>query len=300
MELAQLRYFVALAKNGNLTQTANALFISPPSLSVSISNLEKELGVSLFDRVGRRLYLNTYGLTFFNRIDPLLSSLEYAKAEVRDIEKKKDATVFVATTSPNVFQGIFFSFLKDHPELKLSHTSLRLGQLDSDDLLHKYDFLLASPTDFIAPRELESRVLYNNDYAILVLHPDHPYAHCEEIALDQMKDESFVALSPGYSSRKFFDEVCASAGFSPRIVMECDYTMRSYMVLQKIGMTIATAHTKKLGYCKGAATIRIDPPFTLRIQNIYWNPARYQTLAAQVFLSYIREYFKNVSFEYDE
>lgn len=299
MELTQLRYFAALAKNGNLTQTANELFITPPSLSVSISNLEKELGVSLFDRVGRRLYLNTYGLTFFNRIDPLLSSLAYAKAEVQDMEKTRDATVTIATTSPNVFQGAFFSFLKEHPEYKLSQTSLRLDQMDSDDLIHKYDFLLASSLDFVAPRELEFQTLYNNDYAILVLHPDHPYANCKEIALTQMRDESFVALSPGYSSRKFFDELCANAGFSPRVALECDYTMRFYMVMQKVGMTIATAHTKKLGYCGGAATIRIDPPFTLRVQNIYWNPIRYQSTASKAFLSYICEYFRNVSFEFD-
>lgn len=296
MELTQLQYFVELAKNENLTQTANKLFISPSSLSVSISNLEKELGIRLFDRVGRRLYLNTYGLAFFKRVDQLLLSLEYAKDEVRDMEQKKDATVFVATTSPNIFQGVFFSFLKTHPQFKLSQISLSLDQVDSADLLHKYDFLLASPTDFIVPQELEARVLYDNDYAILVLHPDSPYAHYSEIALSQMRDEPFIALSPGYSSRKLFDEVCANAGFVPRIVMECDYTMRAYMVMQNIGMTIATAHTKKLGYCGEAATIPINPPFTRRAQNVYWNPARYQGLAAQAFLSYICEYFKDISF----
>lgn len=295
MELAQLQYFVELAKNENLTQTASKLFISPSSLSVSISNLEKELGIRLFDRVGRRLYLNTYGLTFFKRVERLLLSLEYAKDEVRDMEQERDATVFVATTSPNIFQEAFFSFLKGHPQFKLSQISLRLDQVDGADLLHKYDFLLASPTDFAVPQELASRVLYDNDYAILVLHPDSPYAHYREIDLSQMRDEPFIALSPGYSSRKLFDEVCASAGFVPRIVMECDYTMRAYMVMQRIGMTIATAHTKKLGYCGEAAAIPIIP-FTPRAQNVYWNPARYQGLAAQAFLSYICEYFKDMSF----
>ena len=51
MELAQLRYFQALAKNGNLTRTAKDLFISAPALSTSISRLEQEVGVPLFDRV---------------------------------------------------------------------------------------------------------------------------------------------------------------------------------------------------------------------------------------------------------
>ena len=50
MELLQLRYFKAVAENESLTQTANKLFISPPSLSSTISRLEKELGTELFDR----------------------------------------------------------------------------------------------------------------------------------------------------------------------------------------------------------------------------------------------------------
>ena len=120
---------------------------------------------------------------------------------------------------------------------------------------------------------------------------------------DVLKPESAGSLSLPISQvescssqpRKLFDEVCASAGFVPRIVMECDYTMRAYMVMQRIGMTIATAHTKKLGYCGEAAAIPIIP-FTPRAQNVYWNPDRYQGLAAQAFLSYICEYFKDMSF----
>lgn len=297
MELTQLRYFQALAKNGNLTQTANQLYLSPPSLSVSISRLERELGVSLFDRVGRRLYLNTCGLAFLNRVDGILSSLDHAVAEVTDLEGQREETVFVATTSPNVFQSVFLAFLRDHPDFKLSHTSLRLEQVSCEDLLHKYDVLLASPQDFVPTKALRSRVLYSNDFAVLMVHPDSPYAGYKHICLRTVKDEPFVALSPGYSSRKFFDEVCAAAGFRPNIVMECDYTMRAFMVMQKAGVTIATAHTKKLRYCGGATAIPIDPPFTPRVQSIYWDPARYQNKAAAAFLDYVCAFFKGYSFE---
>ena len=151
MELSQLRYFKALAENGNLTQTASKLYLSPPALSASISNLEKELGVQLFDRVGRRMFLNRNGTLFLKRIDNALSILDYAKAEVSDIGSKNGSTVHVATTSPNVFQNAFFSFWKEYPNYKISHESLRINQIDCKDLLYKYDFLIASPMDFTCP-----------------------------------------------------------------------------------------------------------------------------------------------------
>lgn len=296
MELSQLRYFKALAENGNLTQTAGKLYISAPALSASISNLEKELGVRLFDRVGRRMFLNSSGILFLKRIDSALSALDYAKAEVSAIGAKKETTVYVASTSPNVFQNAFLSFWQENPSYKISHESLRINQIDCKDLLYKYDFLIASPMDFVCPPNICSRVLYDSDYAVLVVHPEHPMAHLKQICLREVKDQPFVALSPQYSSRQFFDVVCHRAGFIPRVVMECDYSMRFNMVMAGVGNTIATAHTRLLGHLGKTVAIKIDPPAIKRVQCIFWDKSRHQNQAAQAFLAYITEYFKDISF----
>jgi|Cm827metagenome_2_1110796.scaffolds.fasta_scaffold10897_1 LysR family transcriptional activator of glutamate synthase operon len=297
MELSQLRYFKALAENGNLTQTANKLYLSPPALSASISNLEKELGIQLFDRVGRRMFLNRNGTLFLKRINNALSTLDYAKAEVSDIGTKKESTVHIATTSPNVFQNAFLSFWKENPNYKISHESLRINQIDCKDLLYKYDFLIASPMDFICPPNISSRVLYDSDYAVLVVHPKHPLANLRQIDLCEVKNQPFVALSPQYSSRHFFDVVCRAAGFIPQVVMECDYSMRFNMVMAGAGNTIATAHTKLLGYLGETVAIKIDPPFTKRTQCIFWDKTRHHNQASQAFLTYITKYFQDIIFE---
>ena len=297
MELSQLRYFKALAENGNLTQTASKLYLSPPALSASISNLEKELGVQLFDRVGRRMFLNRNGTLFLKYIDNALSILDYAKAEVSDIGSKNGSTVHVATTSPNVFQNAFFSFWKEYPNYKISHESLRINQIDCKDLLYKYDFLIASPMDFTCPPNISSRVLYNSDYAVLVVHPNHPMANLKQVDLSETKNQPFVALSPQYSSRHFFDTVCHASGFVPKVVMECDYSMRFNMVMAGAGNTIATAHTKLLGHLGETVAIKIDPPFTKRIQCIFWDNTRYHNQASQKFLAYMTKFFQNIVFE---
>ena len=61
MELSQLRYFMAVAELGNMSKAAQALFVSQPNLSTSISRLEEEVGVPLFDRRRGKIVLNQNG-----------------------------------------------------------------------------------------------------------------------------------------------------------------------------------------------------------------------------------------------
>ena len=68
MKLLQLYYFKALAEREHLTATAAELYISPPSLSAAISRLETDLGVPLFDRVGRNIRLNDKGRQFYDHV----------------------------------------------------------------------------------------------------------------------------------------------------------------------------------------------------------------------------------------
>lgn len=88
MELLQLRYFLMVAKTGHMTSAAQKLNITQPVLSKSIRHLEDELGVPLFDRVGRRIQLNDYGKAFQKNISKVLKLLDYSVQELQDLEKK--------------------------------------------------------------------------------------------------------------------------------------------------------------------------------------------------------------------
>ena len=61
MDLLQMQYFLKIAETGNMTRAAEELYISQSSLSRTIARLEKDLGVKLFDRVGRQIQLNEFG-----------------------------------------------------------------------------------------------------------------------------------------------------------------------------------------------------------------------------------------------
>ena len=75
MELLQLRYFVVTAKEQNMTRAAELLHIAQPALSQSVKRLEEEMGVRLFDRVGKRIRLNDAGRELLRTAEPMLARL---------------------------------------------------------------------------------------------------------------------------------------------------------------------------------------------------------------------------------
>lgn len=90
MESTHLLYFKAIAEAESLTQAANTLHISQPALSKSLANLEKELGRSLFNRVGGRLYLNRDGqalLEYANQIDGIMAQIRERFSQKENAEE---------------------------------------------------------------------------------------------------------------------------------------------------------------------------------------------------------------------
>lgn len=84
MNLSQLHYFCKLAKLQHYTQAAKELFITQPSLSDSISSLERELKVPLFEKKGRNVHLTKYGREFLAAIEPALEQIDRGVATMKD------------------------------------------------------------------------------------------------------------------------------------------------------------------------------------------------------------------------
>ena len=85
MTLNQLLYFQTTAKLQHFRQAATALNISQPSLSRSISTLEEELGIILFERNGRNIHLTKYGRIFLEHVDRIMSEVQTAENHMRQL-----------------------------------------------------------------------------------------------------------------------------------------------------------------------------------------------------------------------
>ncbi|MDF3319935.1 LysR family transcriptional regulator [Rhodococcus sp. C3V] len=136
MNLHLVTYFLAVVDRGGVTKAARALYISQPSLSQSIRTLERRLGVTLFDRVGRRLTLTDEGRTFEFAARRIVADVERAEQKMSTIRNLESGTVDIATFSafsidPTVELVRRFRASHPHITLRISETRDPAGVLSA-------------------------------------------------------------------------------------------------------------------------------------------------------------------------
>ena len=101
MDFQPLRYFLAVARTGSFVRAADQLGIAQPSLSQQIKKLERELGISLFDRLGRSLKLTAYGESLLLSAERILREVEDARTAIEGL-KAEDAGELKVGVIPTV------------------------------------------------------------------------------------------------------------------------------------------------------------------------------------------------------
>ncbi|MCD8125885.1 MAG: LysR family transcriptional regulator [Lachnospiraceae bacterium] len=155
MELKQIEYFLHLAESEHMSQTADMLNIAQPTLSRSMSALEKELGIRLFDRVGNRLHLNRSGEQFYKYAREALELLHTANLSARQSMYETTGNVRIHCMT---FSAILLPCIRDYMSLnprvdiKLNQYTQIHGEETSSDAC---DLVLTCDTDGFAQNKGE-------------------------------------------------------------------------------------------------------------------------------------------------
>ena len=293
MGLLQLEYFKALAEKEHLTQTAKDLMISAPSLSATIARLEQDLGCKLFDRDGRNIRLNKFGEIYLRYTNDILLLLENAKTEVRDLSGQKNMNLSIAISSPMVWLDVISSFIRANPDITVSHTLIKRDRFKDYSYCFKFDFIITATTD-LPDTDWDYSTLISDDKPMLAVYPSHPFAKLKSIRLNEAKDEKFIAVSKDFSMRKYFEDSCMMSGFTPKIILECDYMLRSAMLASEYGIVFTTESGAKAKMLGNAIYIPIEDPPIRRTQAIFFNKKHYMSKAALAFHDFILEHHKEM------
>lgn len=224
MDLRHIRTFVTVAELGTVSKAAERLHVAQPALSRQIVNLEDELGVKLFDRVGRRLLLTSEGEQLLGDCRGLLN---YARAvgEQAQALRHGDFGVLRVATSPHLIEGIFPDFLR-HYAARYPNVQVRLIEATRTDafaMLERGEIHFAQTIVRAADPD-EQR------FSTYPLAPMEMLAACQaklKLGSDGTVDIARLASYPllqatlDFGMRRNFDAVCRLAGFTPNTVLEC-------------------------------------------------------------------------------
>lgn len=194
MEWQRLEYFQTLARIQHMTKAAEILSISQPALSRSIASLEKEIGVPLFDRQGRSIILNKYGQLFLMTVNNIMKEMEQGLEEIQHIINPEHGEVslgFLHTLGTSTVPNIIRAFHKEYPHITFkfhqNHTHTQLKELKHGSL----DLCLLASMEHENP--IEWTELWRDELFVIV-QTNHPLAARKSIRLEEIANESFIAL----------------------------------------------------------------------------------------------------------
>ncbi|HEX3028960.1 MAG TPA: LysR family transcriptional regulator [Clostridia bacterium] len=220
MEWQQLEYFQTVANLQHMTLAAETLKLSQPALSRSISRLENELGVPLFDRQGRSIVLNRYGKRFLKHVNRILYEYEESKREIQDLvnpEKGEVSLGFLHTIGAAYVPDLIKGFSCKYPGIKFqlhqNSTHTLLNELISGEI----DLCMLSSTENMP--KVEWNHLWSEELFVAVP-SSHRLAVLKAIDLEQIANEPLISFKKGYGMRKITDELFNEAGIKPKITFE--------------------------------------------------------------------------------
>ena len=131
MELRTLRYFLAVAREENMTEAANVLHVTQPTLSRQIADLERELGTTLFDRTNRACVLTGDGMRLRQRAEEIISLVERAEAELSDDAGELSGVIRIGAGETQAMRFVLQAFAQIHRENPGVTVELYTGNADA-------------------------------------------------------------------------------------------------------------------------------------------------------------------------
>ena len=299
MDLRHARTFVTVAELGTVSKAALHLRIAQPALSRQIGNLEQELGLKLFDRMGRRLVLTGEGEQLLGDCRALLSHAS-ALGERAQLLRRGDTGVLKVATSPQIIESVFADFLHEYaeryPNVQVKLTEA-LGWPDTMAMLERGDIHLGQnllqavqPGDArFGCHRLESIDL------LAACHPKLTLGNGGTIEIGRLAQHPLLLLDGSFVFRRTFDAACRLAGFQPNIRFESrgPHTLLA-MAARGHGVAVIPSALRTDRY-----TLRIvgityrGKPLRERLA-VFWDKRRPLPRYAAAFCEMLGEHMRNV------
>lgn len=293
MEMRQLEYLLAVVEEGGFTRAALRAHVAQPAISQQIAQLERELGVRLFDRSERRVRLTAEGEAFLPHARAVLDTVAAGRHAVAALHGVLAGRLTIGTVAspPAELLTPLRTFQHRHHEVRIT---LRVNDSDSlvaDVLAGRIDTaligligerLLGGPTRQRLPAALAAAALVTEPLVVAVAR-DHPLAEQSSVAISALRDERFACLTNGTGLRTVLETACAEVGFTPDVRAETDH-LTDLAELVGAGLGIALVPRSTAEWARPhIATIELRRPRPERPLVLIWHRQRIPA-TAQAFL----------------
>ena len=285
----QLRLLLAVSREGSVSRAAQRLHLTQPTLSTQLRQLAEQVGLPLFERVGRKLHLTAAGRVVLDtaaRVEQELERLDETLAELRgDVVGR--LRLAVVSTAETFIPRLLGDFRRERPAVEVSLVVLNRDAVirrladNLDDL-----YIMSRPPQ--APPVVATPFLSNP--LVVVAAAEHPLAGRETLQIEALAAEEFVLREPGSGTRQAAEHFFAAHGLAlrPRLELGSNEAVKQ-AVAGGLGLSLLSAHALAHAVDEGIAVLRVEgTPLPTQWQVVYPAGKRLSPLAS-AFLEFLRE-----------
>lgn len=282
MELHQLRYFVAVAREGSMTRAAESLFLAQPTLSIQIRKLEQHVGAKLFERLARRVVLTAAGEAFLAHAESALAEIAQGRDRVADVAGLREGRVTVGvlpSVGAYLLPAVLSAFRAEHPGVTVRMVEHDVSR-EFEQLVQNGELDMAVTRLPVTLTGLGCRPIVREPIVVLVP-PGHALEGRDGVAMRELVDEDFVCMRSGYGLRDLADGLCEQAGFPPRVVIE---TGQLSIVHGMVRSGIGVALLPRLAATGAEQVVPVTDPSAGRELGVVWRRTACESPPVAAFL----------------
>ncbi|MDN5939198.1 MAG: LysR family transcriptional regulator [Salinisphaera sp.] len=241
--IRQLGIFNAVAEQLSFTRAAAQLYLTQPAVSLQIRRLEEQVGLPLFEQLGKRIFLTDAGRELVGHSHRIFDELDEARemiAQMKDISRGT-LSIAVATTASSFATRLIAAFVKQHPgaTVRLDVTNRRtlIEQLGDNQ---KDVVVMGQPPDDL---DVVGEAFMENPLMVIAS-PDHPLAGRKRIPIEELGTQPFVVRESGSGTRSAMQRLFEQHDIRPAISIEiADNGALKEAVAAGLGLGVVSLHT---------------------------------------------------------
>ncbi len=224
MNFRKLKIFYETAQTLNMTKVAKALYISQPSVSQAIQELEDELGVKMFDRIGKRLSLTYEGEVYLNYVRRVLNLYDEGLDKIRNINNNQGGKIVIgASTTIGIYilPDIIKNFVENNEKIEISLIIENTENIEQLILENKIDFA------FVEGKVHSEELIYENfweDELVFIKQYNSEWEEREYINKSVLTKENFIMRERGSGTREIVEKYLEDNKIDYNIFMELGST----------------------------------------------------------------------------
>lgn len=218
MTIRHLKIFVVVAENGNMSTAAKKLYISQPTVSQAIRELEEHYGVKLFERLSKKLFITEAGKYLLFQAKNLIDQFDNIEASMKNNYQVETLRIGASMTVGSVLLSNLISDLQgENPNIE-TYAFVNNTTIIEEKLLNS-DLDVAVVEGKVKSHDLISIPMID-DYLVLVCGTNHPLSLKKELSLEDLENQKFVVREKGSGTREILDEFLKLHNINVKIVWE--------------------------------------------------------------------------------